>query len=56
MKEKWSLVILLVAFIAGCCLTGCRQPVRNYRIATGSPDIWATQPKQKLEFTVEWKQ
>ena len=56
MKEKWSLVLLIVSFTLGCLLLGCRQPVRNYRIATGSPDIWASQPKQKVEFTVEWKQ
>ena len=53
MKEA---LILLLAFLAGCMLIGCRQPVRNYRIATGSPDIWAAQPKQKVEFTVEWRQ
>ena len=53
MKEA---LILVLAFLAGCMMIGCRQPVRNYRIATGSPDIWAAQPKQKVEFTVEWKQ
>ena len=49
-------LILALAFLAGCMMIGCRQPVRNYRITTGSPDIWAVQPKQKVEFTVEWKQ
>ena len=53
MKEA---LILLLAVLAGCMMSGWRQPVRNYRIATGSPDIWAAQPKQKVEFTVEWKQ
>lgn len=49
-------LILALAFLAGCLLIGCRQPVRNYRITTGSPDVWSAQPKQKVEFTVEWKQ
>ena len=49
-------LILALAFLAGCMLIGCRQPVKNYRITTGSPDVCASQPKQKVEFTVEWKQ
>ena len=49
-------LILALAFLAGCMLIGCGQPVRNYRITTGSPDVWSAQPKQKVEFTVEWKQ
>jgi len=53
MKEA---LILLMAFLMGFLLLGCRQPARNYRITTGSPDVWAAQPKQKVEFTVEWKQ
>ncbi len=53
MKEA---LILALALLAGCMLIGCRQPVRNYRVTTGSPDVWAAQPKQKVEFTVEWKQ
>ena len=53
MKEA---LILLLAFLAGCMMIGCRQPVRKYRLAPGAPDIWAAQAKQKLELTVEWKQ
>jgi len=53
MKEA---LILLMAFLMGFLLLGCRQPTRNYKITTGSPDVWAAQPKQKVEFTVEWKQ
>jgi hypothetical protein len=56
MKQMKEALILLLAFLAGCMMFGCRQPVRNYRITTGSPDVWAAQPKQKVEFTVEWKQ
>ena len=56
MKQMKEALILVLAFLAGCMLIGCRQPVRNYRITTGSPDVWAAQPKQKVEFTVEWKQ
>jgi hypothetical protein len=47
-------LILALAFLAGCLLIGCRQPVRNYKIVTGSPDVWAAVPKHKVEFTIEW--
>lgn len=52
---KWVVISIVTGVLIALC-TGCRQPVRTYKFTTGSPDVWANQPKQKVEFTVEWTQ
>jgi len=51
---KWILVII-VGFVIGFCL-GCRQPVRTHKLTTKVNDVWASQPKQEVTYSVEWRQ
>jgi hypothetical protein len=39
-----------------CFCLGCRQPVRTHKLTTSVDDIWATQPRQSINYSVEWKQ
>ena len=47
---KWILIMIFV-----CCL-GCRQPVRTHKLTTKVNDVWATNPKQEITYSMEWRQ
>ncbi len=52
--QGWFRVFIVIGLVLYC--GGCRQPKKKYRFATSTPDVWAHEPQQKLEFTVEWSQ
>jgi hypothetical protein len=49
---KFLMVLIIGVFI----LCGCQQPTRKYKLITSTPDVWAHEPQQKVEFIVEWQQ
>ena len=46
---RWILLLL-------CLCLGCRQPVRTHKLTTKVNDVWASQPKQEVTYSVEWRQ
>ena len=55
---KWNSICLSLFVVLAWMIpsVGCKQPVKTYKFSTSSPDVWASEPKQKVEFTVEWRQ
>jgi hypothetical protein len=49
-------LLLFVLFYILFTVSGCRQPVRTHKLTTKVNDVWASQPKQEVTYSVEWRQ
>jgi hypothetical protein len=49
------MLLRLLLLLLALCL-GCQQPVRTHKFTTKVNDVWASQPKQEITYSVEWRQ